>query len=157
MSTVRRRIAAPPWSCLAATRRGALRSAHQRRRARRRRGFGLIVVLMVLAVMGGALAMMAAQSGAMTHQTRRMQEDAWRQNLQASARAWAVQHPASDLAPGQVRWNELDASPLAVPGAKLTVGVDAPDANGATVTVQCQLDSAGRTVRSNASFPFGAK
>lgn len=140
---------------LASTRRGARWRATGR--SRRRRGFGLIIVLIVLAVMGGALAMMAAQSGALTHQTRRMQEDAWRRDLQASARSWAAQHPASDLAPGQVRWNELDASPLAVPGAKLIVGLSAPDANGTSVTVQCQFDSAGRTVRSNAGFSFGAK
>jgi hypothetical protein len=127
-----------------------------RRRAHDRRGFGLILVLIILAISGGALAMMAAQSGAMTHQTRRMTEDAWRQDLQASARAWAALHPATDLAPGQVRWVELDASSLGLPGAKVIVGAAAPDANGAPLTVNCQFHSAGRTIRSTASFPFAA-
>jgi hypothetical protein len=123
--------------------------------ATRRGGFGLVLVLAVLAVMGGAIASLAAQSVAIAYQTRRMHEDACLRNLQASALAWAARNASAGRARPESPAT-LDASALGVPGAKVTVGEGASDANVASVTVDCQWESHGRTNRSTARFALTA-
>lgn len=130
----------------------------RRRRSCRRRargGFGLIVVLLVLALLGGAIAMMAAQSGAIAHQTRRMRDDARRTNLQASAWAWAAANRPMPGPNGEDPPTTVNTSALGIEGAQVIVHAIQRDAGGPYAMADCQLESAGRTIRWTARLPLG--
>lgn len=115
----------------------------------RRGGFGLILVLILLAVMGGAAAALAAQSGRIAAQTKRMLARARVQDLQASGVAWA-RHHASAARAATTQPVSVDAGALAIPGARLTVAPSPSDAN--LIRVACQCGAEGRTTGAGDDF-----
>jgi hypothetical protein len=106
-------------------------------------------VLILLAVMAGALAALAAQSGRITAQTERMLARARAQDLQASGVAWARRHPPA-AGEAATQPASLDAGALAIPGARLTVGPSPSDAN--LVRVACRCGTEGRTTSASDDF-----
>jgi hypothetical protein len=115
---------------------------------------GLLAVLAVLALLGGAMVALAAQSSTITYQTQRMQQRACVENLQASGAAWARMNRSSGAmpAPGRPGAKTLDVSALDVPGGLLTVEALPADANGTPVRIACQCGSGNRAMQAAMGF-----
>ena len=116
----------------------------------RHKGFGLLAVLLVLAVMGGAIAAIGAQCGAIAWQTEQARSQARQKDLQASALAWARHNRSTAAWPAAGQAKALDTAALGVPAGRVSVEHPGADANQVRITSACGLG--GRIVEAAATF-----
>jgi len=100
----------------------------------KRTGFAMLYVLVVIALVGGAVYLLADACGTMAFETRERYLAACARNLTASGRAWARRAGAGP--PGAVATaRAVEVKPLAIPNATLDVTIRGAEA---TVRASCR-------------------
>ncbi|MFC1738114.1 hypothetical protein ACFL1G_03580 [Planctomycetota bacterium] len=122
------------------------------KKKKRENGFVLLLVVAMLGLIGAEMFVLTGGSNVILLQTDTVYLQACRDNLRASALAWAQMNVKNNAEENFDKTIQLDVSEMQIPRSELSVTISAPEMKKAKVEISASCSRSRQTLKCNEKY-----